>query len=41
VARRLTEEERAARAQLAADRGWVAPAMPDKPPALPDLPEKK
>ena len=28
-------------AQLAADRGWVAPAMPDKPPALPDLPEKK
>jgi NADH-quinone oxidoreductase subunit E len=27
-------------AQLAADRGWVAPAMPDKPPALPDLPEK-
>jgi NADH-quinone oxidoreductase subunit E len=28
-------------AQLAADRRWVAPAMPDKPPALPDLPEKK
>jgi NADH-quinone oxidoreductase subunit E len=28
-------------AQLAADRHWVAPAMPDKPPALPDLPEKK
>ena len=28
-------------AQLAADRGWVAPAMPDTPPALPDLPEKK
>ena len=27
-------------AQLAADRGWVAPAMPDTPPALPDLPEK-
>ena len=27
--------------QLAADRGWVAPAMPDTPPALPDLPEKK
>jgi NADH-quinone oxidoreductase subunit E len=26
--------------QLAAERGWVAPAMPDKPPALPDLPEK-
>ena len=23
------------------ERGWVAPAMPDKPPALPDLPEKK
>ena len=28
-------------AQLASDRGWVAPAMPDEPPALPDLPEKK
>jgi NADH-quinone oxidoreductase subunit E len=28
-------------AQLAADRGWVAPPMPDSPPALPDLPEKK
>ena len=28
-------------AQLAADRGWTAPAMPDKPPALPELPEKK
>lgn len=28
-------------AQLAASRGWVAPAMPDTPPALPDLPEKK
>jgi NADH-quinone oxidoreductase subunit E len=28
-------------ARLAADRGWVAPALPDKPPALPDLPEKK
>ncbi|MHA6792605.1 NADH-quinone oxidoreductase subunit NuoE [Pseudonocardia bannensis] len=28
-------------AQLAADRGWVAPPMPDEPPALPDLPEKK
>ncbi len=27
-------------AQLAAERGWVAPAMPDTPPALPDLPEK-
>ena len=27
-------------AQLAADRGWVAPAMPDTPPTLPDLPEK-
>lgn len=27
--------------QLAADRGWVAPAMPETPPALPDLPEKK
>jgi NADH-quinone oxidoreductase subunit E len=28
-------------AELASRRGWVAPAMPDKPPALPDLPEKK
>ncbi|MDN5920652.1 MAG: NAD(P)H-dependent oxidoreductase subunit E [Pseudonocardia sp.] len=28
-------------AQLAADRGWVAPAMPDEPPAMPALPEKK
>jgi NADH-quinone oxidoreductase subunit E len=28
-------------AQLAGDRGWIAPAMPDKPPTLPDLPEKK
>jgi NADH-quinone oxidoreductase subunit E len=28
-------------AQLAADRGWTAPALPDTPPALPDLPEKK
>jgi NADH-quinone oxidoreductase subunit E len=28
-------------ARLAADRRWVAPAMPDEPPALPDLPEKK
>ena len=27
--------------QLAADRGWTAPAMPDQPPAFPDLPEKK
>ena len=27
-------------AHLASERGWVAPAMPDKPPALPDLPEK-
>jgi NADH-quinone oxidoreductase subunit E len=26
--------------QLAADRGWSAPAMPDTPPALPALPEK-
>lgn len=25
---------------LAAERGWVAPAMPDEPPALPPLPEK-
>ena len=28
-------------AELASRRGWVAPAMPDTPPALPDLPEKK
>lgn len=28
-------------AQLAAERGWVAPPMPDQPPAFPDLPEKK
>ena len=28
-------------AHLASERGWVAPAMPDKPPVLPDLPEKK
>ena len=28
-------------AHLATERGWAAPAMPDKPPALPDLPEKK
>jgi NADH-quinone oxidoreductase subunit E len=28
-------------ARLASERGWVAPAMPDTPPALPDLPEKK
>lgn len=28
-------------AQLAADRGWRAPAMPAHPPAFPDLPEKK
>ncbi len=28
-------------AQLATERGWTAPAMPDRPPALPDLPEKK
>ena len=27
-------------AQLAADRGWTAPTMPDKPPALPEV-EKK
>ena len=27
-------------ARLAADRGWVAPPMPDTAPALPDLPEK-
>jgi NADH-quinone oxidoreductase subunit E len=28
-------------AELATARGWGAPAMPDEPPALPDLPEKK
>jgi NADH-quinone oxidoreductase subunit E len=28
-------------AQLASERGWVAPAMPDTPPAFPALPEKK
>ena len=28
-------------AQLAADNGWGAPAMPDQPPAMPALPEKK
>jgi NADH-quinone oxidoreductase subunit E len=28
-------------AQLAAERGWVAPPMPDSPPAFPALPEKK
>jgi NADH-quinone oxidoreductase subunit E len=28
-------------AQLAAERRWLAPPMPDTPPALPDLPEKK
>jgi NADH-quinone oxidoreductase subunit E len=33
--------ETLAGAQLAADRGWVAPAMPDTPPAMPAIPEKK
>jgi NADH-quinone oxidoreductase subunit E len=28
-------------ARLASERGWTAPAMPDEPPAWPDLPEKK
>jgi NADH-quinone oxidoreductase subunit E len=28
-------------AHLATERGWVAPAMPDTPPALPPMPEKK
>ena len=28
-------------AQLAADRGWTAPALPDEPPPFPALPEKK
>jgi NADH-quinone oxidoreductase subunit E len=27
-------------AQLAADRGWTAPTMPDKPPALPEVDKK-
>jgi NADH-quinone oxidoreductase subunit E len=27
-------------AQLATERGWTAPAMPDEPPAWPSLPEK-
>lgn len=27
--------------QMAADRGWTAPSMPDQPPAFPALPEKK
>jgi NADH-quinone oxidoreductase subunit E len=27
-------------ARLATERGWTAPAMPDQPPAFPDLPEK-
>lgn len=33
--------ETLAGAQLAHDRGWTAPAMPDTPPAFPPLPEKK
>ncbi len=28
-------------AQLAADRGWRAPAMPERPPGFPDVPEKE
>lgn len=28
-------------AQLAADRGWRAPAMPERPPAFPDVPVKE
>jgi NADH-quinone oxidoreductase subunit E len=27
-------------ARLATERGWTAPAMPDQPPAFPELPEK-
>jgi NADH-quinone oxidoreductase subunit E len=27
-------------ARLATERGWTAPAMPDRPPAFPELPEK-
>ncbi|MET0188144.1 MAG: NADH-quinone oxidoreductase subunit NuoE [Pseudonocardia sediminis] len=34
-----TESVRGAR--IAQDNGWVAPAMPDEPPAMPALPEKK
>ena len=34
-------EETLRGARLAQERGWVAPPMPDKPPALPELPEKK
>jgi hypothetical protein len=26
---------------VAADRGWAAPAMPDRPPAFPAMPEKR
>jgi NADH-quinone oxidoreductase subunit E len=33
--------ETLAGAQLAAERGWVAPAMPDSPPPMPAIPEKK
>lgn len=33
--------ESLAGAQLAADRGWTAPAMPQTPPAVPPVPEKK
>ncbi|HZG91912.1 MAG TPA: NADH-quinone oxidoreductase subunit NuoE [Pseudonocardia sp.] len=34
-------EETVRGARLAADRGWLAPPMPDSPPDLPALPEKK
>ncbi len=34
-------EETLRGARLAAERGWVAPAMPDAPPALPALTEEK
>ncbi len=27
--------------QMAADRGWAAPVMPEQPPPFPDVPEKK
>ncbi len=33
-------EETLRGARLATERGWTAPAMPDQPPAWPDLPEK-
>ncbi len=37
---RSVAEETLRGARLATERGWTAPAMPDQPPAWPDLPEK-